>query len=194
MRLSQNQKNDLMKEIQVEFGLIPPFTEKGEDYEQILSKKIEYPINPVVFKNEDEKFTIIHNKTLEYDYRVVLLRGRLFIKIFISPRNFQSRDAIRARYQRYLEKSEPIIKSYATDDDLWFTFVKTPSGWAWYLSPLSHHQEHQINTTIRRARRRIRSVNDKRSILDISPLQMPILIPFLVEWIIYHKPLYGLSI
>lgn len=183
-----------MKEIQVEFGLIPPFKKDGVDYEQIFTKKIEYPLNPVIFKNKDEKYTIIFNKTLEYDYRVVLPRGRLFIKIFISPRNFQSRDAIRSRYQRYLEKSESILKSYATDDDLWFTFVKTPSGWVWYLSPLSHHQELQIDTTIRRARRRMRSVNNKRAILDKPSLKMSILIPFLVEWIIFNKPIYDLHL
>lgn len=183
-RLSQKQKNELMRELQETFGF---------DENIFATRKVEYPISPLVFKRNDDKFTVVFNKSPEYDYRVTLPRGKLFVKIFVSPRKFNSRDAIGTRYKTYLDKSRPIFQSYATDDDLWFIFVKTPDSWVWYLSALSKKQETELNTTIRRARRRIQSINEKRAVFEQPPIETSILIAFLVEWIIFYKPIYGLS-
>jgi len=120
-----------MRELQEVYGL----------YEGVLLPgNPEYPNIPLVFKKSDGAMTILLNKSPEYDFRMFLPKCTLYGKIFVSPRNFRSRNAIGMRYKNYLENTAYIMRSHIKEPDLWVLFVKTPEKWRYLILPLSNEQ------------------------------------------------------
>lgn len=199
MKLSQNQKNNLMNEIIKEFGLFTPLT-IDKTHVPLLVKNIEYPPSPPVYLTNDKKITITFNKSQEYDYRIELINGsRLFVKIFVSPRNFKSWGPIIGRYKKFIEKNHPIIQSYAKITDLWILFVKTPEKWQYATVPLSEDQWILIKMCYERVHKKSRKIKILKKIredLGISE-DYPVFVRFLLTFIgliSYNKSNNGLSL
>lgn len=175
MRLSEDEKIELWREIE----------EKFNNFSLRTSMKPDYKIT-VIPKDEKKSAiqSITKNKDTEYDIRVNLPTGRLFIKIFKYARNFNSSEAIANRYGTYILSARPIIESIAKRGDLWLLLVKTPKGWNYLIHPIIEEQRGLIEHLLQRARRQKHKTED-----DLSELQL-----FMIFWIKrdIDTPLYGL--
>ncbi|MGV8129576.1 MAG: hypothetical protein ACP5NN_06770 [Methanolinea sp.] len=178
MRLSEDEKIGLWKEIQTKFDIFSLRTSMEPDYKIIVSPKDE--------GNWKVQRITINNDT-EYDVLVEHPTGRIFIKIFKYSRNFHSSEAIETRFKSYILSAGPVIESYAQRGDLWLLFVKTPKEWNYLINPIFEEQRELAGHLLQRARRQ--KTNKFKEMDNVSELNL-----FLFSWIKrdVDKSLYGL--